>query len=239
MISARAALSPIRHCLLRVNTDPILRLEVDRFEPAPALRTHAKGISTPRCHSPPGTGDTHPVPAVRRHRRRQSGLVTATSLTPSRRRSGKGPNICRLAAGSAVELRKRPRHASVSPDVVAVSEGTLRPLHALGGDAQTTSPTPSNESETNGDSEEPFGLGVRLVRSRSARGAAKRRGFLKACARTSPLVQSDPDTSSEHVERKLTLQNPGSWAQSPPLPVSIWMSIVPACGRLPLLRDAR
>lgn len=153
MISARAALSPIRHCLLRVNTDPILRLEVDRFEPAPALRTHAKGISTPRCHSPPGTGDTHPVPAVRRHRRRQSGLVTATSLTPSRRRSGKGPNICRLAAGSAVELRKRPRHASVSPDVVAVSEGTLRPLHALGGDAQTTSPTPSNGSETNGDSE--------------------------------------------------------------------------------------
>ncbi|KAG0428592.1 hypothetical protein HPB47_024441 [Ixodes persulcatus] len=38
--------------------------------------------------------------------------------------------------------------------------------------------------------QEPFGLGDR---SRSARyGAAKRGGFLKACAHTSPLVQSDP-----------------------------------------------
>ncbi|KAG0413059.1 hypothetical protein HPB47_009824 [Ixodes persulcatus] len=46
-------------------------------------------------------------------------------------------------------------------------------------------------------------------------------------------------TSSEHVERKLALQNPGSWVQSPPLPVSIWMSIVPACGRVSLLRGAR
>lgn len=159
MISARAALSPIRHCLKRVNTDPILLLEVDRFEPAPALRTHAKGISTPRCRvrRRGRQGDTHLVPPVRRRRRaarrRQSGLVTAASLTPSRRRSGKGPNICRLAAGSAVELRKRPRHASVSPDVVAVSEGRLRPLHALGGDAQTTSPTASNGSQTHGDSE--------------------------------------------------------------------------------------
>ena len=31
----------------------------------------------------------------------------------------------------------------------------------------------------------------------------------------------------------------GSWVQSPPLPVSIWMSIVPACGRVSLLRGAR
>ncbi|KAG0418942.1 hypothetical protein HPB47_004485, partial [Ixodes persulcatus] len=35
-------------------------------------------------------------------------------------------------------------------------------------------------------------------------------------------------TSSEHVERKLALQNPGILGSIPTLPVSIWMSIVPA-----------
>ncbi|KAG0416215.1 hypothetical protein HPB47_006602 [Ixodes persulcatus] len=43
------------------------------------------------------------------------------------------------------------------------------------------------------DGKEPFGLGVRLVRSRSARSSVARRGgVLKACAHISPLVQSDP-----------------------------------------------
>lgn len=60
---------------------------------------------------------------------------------------------------------------------------------ALHGSAERAAPT----SVPFLAAQEPLGLGVRLVRSRSARsGAAKRGGFLKACTHTSPLVQSEP-----------------------------------------------
>ncbi|KAG0414306.1 hypothetical protein HPB47_008536 [Ixodes persulcatus] len=52
------------------------------------------------------------------------------------------------------------------------------------------------------------------------------------------LVCASPSARSTWSESS-RCRTQGSWVQSPPLPVSIWMGIVPACGRVSLLRGAR
>lgn len=84
-----------------------------------------------------------------------------------------------------LRVRRGPKGFGASTNDTESSEH----CRALHGSAERAAPT----SVPFLAAQEPFGLGVRLVRSRSARsGAAKRGGFLKACAHTSPLVQSDP-----------------------------------------------
>ncbi|KAG0428699.1 hypothetical protein HPB47_024335 [Ixodes persulcatus] len=62
--------------------------------------------------------------------------------------------------------------------------------------------------------------------------------FIASCLKLCSALEGStrhyaaPQQRCNYVERKLALQNPGSCVQSPPLPVSIWMSILPACGHV-------